>query len=199
LEPFGGQNWEEFVANMRGVIHAAILRTMRQWCAPDYQLADDLVQDVYVRLHKDDSAVLRRFRGERPESLAAYLRTVAASVTVDHKRKMLAKKNDEDKRQESIDDVQNSVASPEAPEEVIQRRILFREIDECLRIRKKVQDRDRSIFWLYYRQGFTSEAISRLAGLNLTSKGVESTIKRLIAMVKDCVSRAGDPVKGMEG
>src|SRR5689334_16388883 len=125
---------------MRGVIHAAILRTMRQWCAPDYQLADDLVQDVYVRLHKDNSAVLRRFRGARSESVAAYLRTVAASVTVDHQRKIMAKKREDDKRHESIDDVRNSVASPEAPEEAIQRRILFREIDDCLRIRKKVQD-----------------------------------------------------------
>jgi RNA polymerase sigma-70 factor (ECF subfamily) len=172
---------------------------MRQWCAADSQLVEDLVQDVYVVLHSDDSAALRRFHGGRTEALIAYLRTVAASVTVDHLRETLAQKRGEGKRHESIEDVQEAVPNPEGVEETVQRNILFRQIDECLRIRKKVQERDRSIFWLYYRQGFTSEAISRLAGLSLTSKGVESTIKRLIGMVKDCVSRGAAPVKGMEG
>ena len=45
-------------------------------------------------------------------------------------------------------------------------------------------DRDRTIFWLYYRQGLTTKAIATLPAIGLTIKGVESTLGRLTKMVR---------------
>ena len=44
--------------------------------------------------------------------------------------------------------------------------------------------RDFAIFWLYYRQGLTSKAISELAAIGLGVKGVESTLLRLTRLVR---------------
>ena len=50
------------------------------------------MQDVFVILCANSFAALRQFRGERPEALVTYLRTIAASVAVDSIRASNAKK-----------------------------------------------------------------------------------------------------------
>jgi RNA polymerase sigma-70 factor (ECF subfamily) len=44
--------------------------------------------------------------------------------------------------------------------------------------------RDHTVFWLYYRDGLTASEISRLPGLDLSLKGVESLLLRMARMVK---------------
>jgi RNA polymerase sigma-70 factor (ECF subfamily) len=59
--------------------------------------------------------------------------------------------------------------------------------------------RDRTIFWLYYRQGFSAREIAELPGLGLTQKGVESCIHRLTNMLR---AESGSPafsVRKLEG
>ncbi len=50
------------------------------------------------------------------------------------------------------------------------------------------RDRDRWIFWMYYRHGLTASAISGFDRFELTQKGVESTILRLTRQVRDCLT-----------
>ncbi|HEU4434467.1 MAG TPA: hypothetical protein VFR51_13875, partial [Pyrinomonadaceae bacterium] len=68
----------------------------------------------------------------------------------------------------------------------MEREILLREIDAHLNasLSGGTADRDRTIFWLYYRQGFTTKAIALLPAIGLTIKGVESTIFRLTKLVR---------------
>jgi RNA polymerase sigma-70 factor (ECF subfamily) len=40
-------------------------------------------------------------------------------------------------------------------------------------------ERDKLVFLLYYRQGFTAKAIAELPGIQLSEKGVESCLLRL--------------------
>ena len=44
--------------------------------------------------------------------------------------------------------------------------------------------RDRTAFWLYYRQGFTAKEIAGMPAMNLTVKGVESLLFRLTAVLR---------------
>ena len=86
-------DWEDFAERVHGPIAAAVVRGLRQFGAiPTRELVDDLVQDTYVKLCADDLAALRRFRGERPEALVAYLRIVACNVARDHVRAQVAEK-----------------------------------------------------------------------------------------------------------
>ena len=44
--------------------------------------------------------------------------------------------------------------------------------------------RDRLIFWMYYRQGFTAKAIAAIPSISLTVKGVEGVIQRLTGQLR---------------
>jgi RNA polymerase sigma-70 factor (ECF subfamily) len=47
-----------------------------------------------------------------------------------------------------------------------------------------IHERDRVMFWLYYRQGYTAEEIARLPAIGLTAKGVESALRRVTVWLR---------------
>ncbi len=70
-----------------------------------------------------------------------------------------------------------------AKKDPVEDRILLREIEELVD-RITDTDRDKLVFLLYYRQGFTAKAISELPGIDLSEKGVESCILRLTRLLR---------------
>lgn len=182
------ERWEIFVSRIHGLIAGMVARTLRQsGAAPSPERVDDLVQDTYVKLCEHNLAALRRFRGNRPEALVAYLRTVACSVTRDHLRASVTEKRGSG-RVDALDDqvaahVVQLRADPASPD----RQILFTQIDRWLAsdAHAGATRRDRWIFWLYYRYGLTTRAIAEIPAVGLSAKGVESTIFRLTRAVRE--------------
>lgn len=82
----------------------------------------------------------------------------------------------------------------------MQRSALLQQLDrKLLSAPKIIGARDRALFWLYYRQGFTAEEISRLPAAGLTPKGVESALRRVTAWLREeidrgDISRPEDPI-----
>jgi RNA polymerase sigma-70 factor (ECF subfamily) len=76
--------WDAFVDRYAGVIVAAVRRAAGTPSAPED--VDDAVQDVFVRLVKDDFRLLRSFDPARA-SLPTWLTIVARSVTRDRLRR----------------------------------------------------------------------------------------------------------------
>jgi RNA polymerase sigma-70 factor (ECF subfamily) len=60
------------------------------------------------------------------------------------------------------------------------------EIDENLKrcLTGPDKDRDRMIFWLYFRQGMSTREIASLPGIGLGTKGVGSVIDRMKSTVR---------------
>jgi RNA polymerase sigma-70 factor (ECF subfamily) len=80
--------WDAFVAAYAGLIYAAVARTLRS--DRKHQLRDqidDAVQDVFLRLVKDDYRLLRSFDPQRA-SLSTFLTVVARSAAIDGLRKI---------------------------------------------------------------------------------------------------------------
>jgi hypothetical protein len=50
-------------------------------------------------------------------------------------------------------------------------------------------ERDRKLFWLYYRVGLTADAIAGLPSIGLSTKGVESSLLRLTRLLRDEIGR----------
>ena len=180
-------NWEDFAERVHGPIAAAVVRGLRQFGAiPTRELVDDLVQDTYVKLCADDLAALRRFRGERPEALVAYLRIVACNVARDHVRAQIAEKRGSGRVEAPGDDVLAQAPAPTTAREAADLTVLLGQIDRCLATGDGIaRRRDRSIFWLYYRQGLTTKAISEIPAIGLSQKGVESLLHRLTRTVRE--------------
>ncbi len=81
--------WDAFVVRWAGVVVAAVRRTVRGRRGEIVGAAgmdiEDIVQEVFVRLVRDDYRLLKTFNGERA-SLSTWLTLVARSTAIDRLR-----------------------------------------------------------------------------------------------------------------
>jgi RNA polymerase sigma-70 factor (ECF subfamily) len=185
--------WTTFVSQFHRVIQAAIFRTSRRCSILSPGLAEDLIQEVYLRLFANDCKVLREFRSSEPKALYGLIQAVAVTVTLDHFRSWSAEKRGSGQEQVSPDSETIQIPSLGSPEEEIARSLLLERIDRCLKeiIPAETADRDRRVFWFYFRHGFTAREIAALPGTGLSDKGVESLLHRLTHQLKPCVKEKG--------
>ena len=168
----------------RGVIAGTVIRTARRFGNVEPQVIDDLVQESYLKICANRCRILRQFRPQAEDSIFGLLKTVAFSVTQDYFREGRAAKRGAGKEASLDRYVESTVAGCEGLPQV-EREILLAQIDEVLAEGEAgTHERDRQIFWLYYRHGMTSRAIAAISRIGLTQKGVESVIQRLTSFVK---------------
>ena len=187
------ETWQELVRRIHPVIASTILRTVARFGETSRNLAEDLVQETYVRICANGYRALREFHADAPELIFGYLKTVAFNVAMDHFRHRAAAKRGSASAESSIDAyLESAVPAAEVGGPTpasMERAILLNEIDRHL-TKAEVRPSERRIFWLYYRHGMTTRAIAALAGIGLTQKGVESAIHRLTDLVRSWM--AGD-------
>jgi RNA polymerase sigma-70 factor, ECF subfamily len=180
-------DWEGFMELTQPLVAAGVLRGLGRFGSPQRELADDLVQETFLKLCSNSFRILRAFRGDNGLALQVYLKTIAASVVVDHLRASSAQKKGEGKRPANIDDVAPFLAVDDQQFAEFERRAMLERVEECL---EGQEERNRTIFWLYHRQGLTPKAIASLGGIGMSSDGVETALYRLTRAVRDCVKRA---------
>jgi RNA polymerase sigma factor (sigma-70 family) len=190
LESGASSRWEAFIELAQPIIAAAVFKTITRWGSTDRSIADDLIQDTFARLCARDYRALHNFRGQDSTALCAYLRVIAASVTTDHFRA-------EHAPAVSLDDPDRAPpVADDSPSREIERHLLLDRIDKCLAAQK---ERDRRIFWLYHRQGFTPKSIAALPAIEMGVSGIETLLYRLTKLVADCMKNSGyfrAPVEG---
>lgn len=186
--PCDDEAWEEFVSRVGRPLSLIIMRTAAMWGKPSRALVEDLVQATYLRLWEGGRSLLRDFAIQRPEAILGYLKRTAANATHDYFKHGHSQSSGGSQPHVSTMDV-----DPEAGQEVhgSQEKIAFEvflsEIDEHLKrcLTGPDQERDRMIFWLYFRQGMSSKEIASLPGIELGTKGVGSVIERLKHSIRD--------------
>jgi RNA polymerase sigma-70 factor (ECF subfamily) len=182
------QAWEEFVREAHTPVASAVYLTLARWGKPSKERVEDLVQETFLKLCEGGFGLLKAFRSDRQEALPAYLRAIAANVVIDAQRTRVAARRGSGAEPLELDEARNAVASDEASEhtvEAVERRMLVARVGECL---SGCAARDRQVFWLYYRQGFTTKAIAGIAAFGLTESGVESLIRRLTLVARKCLN-----------
>ena len=80
--------WDAFVLQYSSLVYHTIKKTLSLYhCDSSSNPVEDLYQDVFVSLLRDDFRKLRQFRGDRGCSLASWIRVLAARLTIDFLRK----------------------------------------------------------------------------------------------------------------
>jgi RNA polymerase sigma-70 factor (ECF subfamily) len=132
---------------------------------------------------------LREFDDRGNDSFLKLLRMITASVGTDHFRRMRAEKRGGRIPSVSLephlatDDVSDTKATA-----AVEWPSLIAQLDGLLRLYPgTVSARDRNLFWLYYRQGLTADAISRIPAIGLSAKGVESALLRLTRLLRETI------------
>ena len=191
--------WAEFIRRFHPLISTVVLRTARQWGEPIPSLLDDLIQETYLKLCADDCRLLKKFHSQYPCAIFGFLKVVTANVVHDHFKASHAAKRGAGSFVENLDDHEGNEKyltneSSRSATSTVEQSILFDEIDRCLirAVAAPELSRSRRIFWLYYRCGLSARAIAALPNIQLTTKGVESTILRLNRLVRTAFTRSGD-------
>jgi RNA polymerase sigma-70 factor (ECF subfamily) len=190
LESGSEAAWTAFIQRFQPLIASSAARVVRRYGQPNLALVDDLTQETFLRLCRDNCRALRDFQAQHDEAIFGYIKVIATSVALDHFRARAAHK----RRGEVADDGTNLEASTSSS--TIEQRMFLTELDRHLVSTET--ERDRTIFWLYYRQGYTARDIAAIPKLGLTQKGVESCIYRLTQSLRNFVSnKASGLTKGL--
>ena len=186
--PSDHEAWEEFVSRVGKPLRLAVQRTAAMWGRVSTSQVEDLVQATYLKLWEGGRHLLQEFAAQYPEGILSYLKRIAANVTHDHFRHRQSQSCGGAQLHVSTADVDpQEQAGAHGGQESIANEVFLREIDEHLQrcLTGPDQERDRMIFWLYFRQGMTSREIASLPGVGLSAKGVGSVIERAKRSIRE--------------
>lgn len=192
----GAEEWLEFVQRFTRPITITVLRVTRLWGASTAAI-DDMVQDVFLKFCEHDRKILRDFKPLSPDSFHPFLKTVAAATANDYFRRRHSAKRGGGKSEEQVTEAHPSESSGAMQSiEWMERNLLLREIDQLLAStsQQETNQRDRTVFWLYYQQGMTAAAIAGLPGVGLTVKGVESALHRMTSLLRNHIGQPSSAI-----
>ncbi len=192
--------WREFGCRFERPISLTVIRTASLWGGATRRDIEDLVQETYLKLWQDRCRHLRDFAIRHPTAILGYVKTIAANVTHDYFKSRRSEKGGGNKPHVSTSDV-----DPEAGNDVhgsegrIAFEIVLKEVDEYLSSSTGPDaERDRMIFWLYFRQGMSTREMASLPTIGLKAKGVGAVIERLKHCVREQILQSVR-IKAMAG
>jgi RNA polymerase sigma-70 factor, ECF subfamily len=168
--------WAIFVRTFQPIIVSSISRVVSRCGGTNAALIDDLAQETFLRLCKDDARILRQFEARHEAAIFGYIKVIATSIALDHFRARTAQKR---AAEVPADDANMEPTSQSAE---IEHAAVLEEVDR--RLAATESERDRTIFWLYYRQGYSTREIADMSHLGLTQKGIESCIHRMTGALR---------------
>ena len=187
--------WGDVVDLFWRVIASTVIKVLRRYGSAEPERVDETIQEVYVRLCADNYRSLRRSRAEAPSQLFGLVQAIATTTTLDLYRVSAAKKHGGDVEFVPIDVGLLSGQPDVRPQELLEREHLFDQIDRRLQ-ELAGSERERQIFWLYYRQGFTAKEIAAIDAFRLTPEGVESVLHRLKSELRRVFGKESPHSKG---
>ena len=186
--------WDEFVKRFEPVLARSTARAYRRFTRgvyPPSWRVSELVQEVYLRVLKDDCELLRRFRGETERTVRAYLSQIAVNTTGDELRHEYARK-----RQAEVDSLEDSHLVEEArqreEEFALTEGLVERELVKLLACCSAGENlrRDVLIFLLHFRVGLTAQEIARTDYFKLQPASVMSILIRTRTRLKKALEPA---------
>jgi RNA polymerase sigma factor (sigma-70 family) len=192
-EPRNNGAWEEFVRRYRDYLAGVIKRECQklEYKAGLSQM-DDLLQEIYVKLFKNEGAAFRTYRGQFENTIWQFLEIVAVRVVLNHKRKTEANKRPRITRDiapNRIGDVLDLFPDKNAEDET-NRIMMMLAIEECLqRTSAKLRHpvRDLRIFKLYLYDGLSAESIAELPEIKLSQQSVFRILADLKERLAHCL------------
>ena len=183
LEKDDEAHWNELLNRIRPVIASVIIKTLSN---PSPDRVDDFIQQTYVKLFDNGRRALRSLRNDHEKSLFAFVRMVAFNVVQDSWRDP-----DESEKEELMEEHQVT----ESTEELMARQAEMKRIERLLPAVAAGPNcaRDCRIFWMYHLLRMTAQEISLLPTIDLTVKGVEAVLFRLMRELRKSLGLLPEP------
>ena len=169
--------WDAFVLQYSALVYHTIRKTFSLYHTElRTDLVEDLYQDVFLTVLKDDFKKLRQFRGDRGCSLASWLRVVAARLTIDFLRQ-------QGLRTVEVPDSLPS-AEPDPPDSLMDNEQAAR-LSQAL---EKLSPRDRLFLEFYYRKGLSPEEIAAILKVSVSAAYTHKS--RILAKLRETLRKS---------
>ncbi len=192
-EPRNNKAWIEFMRRYQDYLAGVIKRECQKLGYKEgLSRLDDLLQDIYTKLFRNDGEAFRTYRGQFENTIWPFLEIVAIRVVYNDKRRTDADKRPRIARDVApgrIGDVLDLFPDKNAEDE-INRIMMTLAIEECLkRMSKKLRHsiRDIRILKLYLYDGLSAESIAELPEIRLSSQSVFRIIADIKARLAQCL------------
>lgn len=188
--------WYEFITRFEKpilqAIKLAVIRTSKRSAITNEDIGD-LMQQVFIKLSKDDYAALRNFKFRDEHSLKAYLKVVAVNTAYDYIRALeagtrlqetvyISELRAKEHRREFEDEVSDLVDNRlRTPEELI---IDNENVEKIYTLVEKLsgkthRERNRRIFELIFEYGYSVEDLVESNNVDLGPMGIYAIIHRI--------------------
>jgi RNA polymerase sigma factor (sigma-70 family) len=170
--------WDSFVLQYSNLVYHTIKKTLiRHHAEPHADVVEDLYQELFVSLLRNEYKKLRQFRGALGCSLASWLRLLTARLTIDFLRQQAPTSS------EVASAMSRHISDPTEP--------LLNEEQEGLLTQaiQTLSHRDRILLDLCYRQALASEEIARL--LKTSVNAVYAQKSRVLEKIREVLRRSG--------
>lgn len=197
-EPGNYSAWAEFCSRFDGRIWLMIYRECRDKELASatnnfHETAQDLVQDVYMKLVEQNCKALKNFEGRSENSIYAYLGIIAKNVVRNHITKKSAKKRPQIGA--SMDDVdfetkfdKNRLSELGYISHLNLEKLtnIKEKIEHILnsKLKNKNKQRNKFIFKLYFYDDFSIDEIASHFGFKLSSKRISNLISELKKIIR---------------
>jgi len=169
--------WDAFVRQYSNLIYHTIKKTFSlHHTEPTSDSVDDLFQEVFLSLVKDDFTQLRRFRGDNGCTLASWLRMIASRRTIDHLRKV---KFQYDSLEDHVADATQEVRDPGIEQD--QAKLIFQAIAE-------LSPHDRIFIDLLFRQELPAPDVAAI--LRISVGAVYTQKSRILAKLRETLEKS---------
>jgi RNA polymerase sigma factor (sigma-70 family) len=200
--------WLEFFSRFYGRIRTTTYRELNLAARRNPGLdmgdlkvvAEDLTQEVFVRLMDDERRAMAQFKGRKENSFQTYLDAIATNLVRDHMKMLRAQRRpqiavslDEPKKSHSPEEsddfltmADKLLSSEPGPDAAIVGSEVRLYISDALDqvSRGNTTTRDRLIFRLYFLEGLSIEEILTYWSIGLTQSGIEKRIIKIRSTIK---------------
>lgn len=183
------QSWDDFVEKYSALIYNYIYSVLDfKNFPPSPETVDDLYQEIFVALIKDDFKKLRQFQAKNGASLASWLRIITINYTLDFLRRQKPTISLEESSLDegrTLKDFLEDAHSPSADGVLLAKEKLD-SLTECIR---QLSDQEKYFLEMHIHRQVNLEDLKIL--LRISRSAVDMRKARIIQRLKECFRGKG--------
>lgn len=157
--------WDAFVNRFSKLIYHSIYKAFRGMNLPcDFQVTDDIYQEVFLSLFKDDYRKLKQFKGKNNCSLTSWLRMIATRTVIDFARKQRSPVSLDDAPLNGKPLVETLPDKRELPDESLEKQEWYQLL---MNLVQELPPKDRHLFELSYYQELPDSETAQIMNLSI--------------------------------
>ncbi len=171
-------SWDAFVLQYSGLVYHTIKKTFSHYhTEPRLDVVEDLFQEYFLSLIRDNFKKLRQFKGDRGCSLASWLRVIATRRTIDFLT------GQETSTARAVENAPSDLSDPPGSMIDQERNKLLSQVLETL------PPRDRLFIQLYFHRSLPPQKIASV--LRVSVSAVYTQKSRLLDKLLEALNKAG--------